>query len=64
MYNHNKAQQSKNRVHISWDILYFLKESHNRYIQNFPSVTEALNDATLSTWADAKSTTTLDQTSK
>ena len=22
MYNHNKAQQSKNRVHICWDILY------------------------------------------
>ena len=22
MYNHNKAQQSKNRVHISWDKLY------------------------------------------
>ena len=22
MYNHNKAQQSQNRVHISWDILY------------------------------------------
>ena len=22
MYNHNKAQQSKNRVHISWGILY------------------------------------------
>ena len=22
MYNHNKAQQSKNRVHISWDILH------------------------------------------
>ena len=22
MYNHNKAQQSKNRSHISWDILY------------------------------------------
>ena len=22
MYNHNKAQQSKNRVHISWDMLY------------------------------------------
>ena len=22
MYNHNKAQQSKNRAHISWDILY------------------------------------------
>ena len=25
MYNHNKAQQSKNRVHISWDILYVSK---------------------------------------
>ena len=24
MYNHNKAQQSKNRVHISCDILYFM----------------------------------------
>ena len=24
MYNHNKAQQSKNRVHISWDILYHI----------------------------------------
>ena len=23
MYNHNKAQQSQNREHISWDILYF-----------------------------------------
>ena len=23
MCNHNKAQQSKNRVHISWDILYY-----------------------------------------
>ena len=26
MYNHNKAQQSKNRVHISWDILYVSNE--------------------------------------
>ena len=26
MYNHNKAQQSKNRVHISWDILYNVTE--------------------------------------
>ena len=26
MYNHNKAQQSKNRVHISWDILYLKNE--------------------------------------
>ena len=25
MYNQNKAQQSKNRVHISWDILYITK---------------------------------------
>ena len=24
MYNHNKAQQSKNRVHISSDILYVI----------------------------------------
>ena len=24
MYNHNKAQQSKTRVHISWDMLYLL----------------------------------------
>ena len=29
MYNHNKAQQSKNHVHISWDILYALKVSCN-----------------------------------
>ena len=28
MYNHNKAQQSKNRVHISWDILYVLGVNH------------------------------------
>ena len=26
MYNHNKAQQSKNRVHISWDILYIVQK--------------------------------------
>ena len=26
MYNHNKAQQSKNRVHISLDILYVYHE--------------------------------------
>ena len=25
MYNHNKAQQSSNRVHISWDILYVIQ---------------------------------------
>ena len=28
MYNHNKAQQSKNRVHISWDILYVSTVRH------------------------------------
>ena len=26
MFNHNKAQQSSNRVHISWDILYVRRE--------------------------------------
>ena len=26
MYNHNKAQQSKNRVHISRDILYLIHQ--------------------------------------
>ena len=31
MYNHIKAQQSKNRVHISWDILYTDKV----YVTNF-----------------------------
>ena len=29
MYNHNKAQQSKNRVHISWDILYIMFSAGN-----------------------------------
>ena len=29
MYNHNKAQQSTNRVHISWDILY-ITITHNQ----------------------------------
>ena len=32
MYNHNKAQQSKNRVHISWDILYILNWTGFRWI--------------------------------
>ena len=31
MYNHNKAQQSKNRVHISWDILYESDQQFVRY---------------------------------
>ena len=44
MYNHNKAQQSKNRVHISWDILYaydsnkldewFLEQTRAYIVQN------------------------------
>ena len=32
MYNHNKAQQSKNRVHISWDILYNPDKSQSNMI--------------------------------
>ena len=32
MYNHNKAQQSKNRVHISWDILYVFLALTRRYV--------------------------------
>ena len=31
MYNHNKAQQSKNRVHISWDILYMPHQGELNY---------------------------------
>ena len=34
MYNHNKAQQSKNRVHISWDILYDNNGSGNDLLPN------------------------------
>ena len=33
MYNHNKAQQSKNPVHISWDILYLYAPSHIQKIK-------------------------------
>ena len=32
MYNHNKAQQSKNRVHISWDILYIIIAPWNLHL--------------------------------
>ena len=36
MYNHNKAQQSSNRVHISWDILYCESQRHTmRFIDTF-----------------------------
>ena len=32
MYNQNKAQQSKNRVHISWDILYIPSNMHTHFL--------------------------------
>ena len=41
MYNNNKAQQSKNRVHISWDILYkracrtILNTAESRWVEVF-----------------------------
>ena len=35
MYNHNKAQQSKNRVHISWDILYHAISSARITVDGF-----------------------------
>ena len=41
MYNHNKAQQSKNRVHISWDILYIIQKwisFHGISVQKFTHV--------------------------
>ena len=39
MYNHNKAQQSKNRVHISWDILF---PSHNALLFDHECIGEEL----------------------
>ena len=47
VYNHNKAQQSKNRVHISWDLLY-LKVS--RRYDTTPLSHQ--NDVTPSFWHD------------
>ena len=35
MYNHNKAQQSKNHVHISWDILYMYNDLSMMQVRNF-----------------------------
>ena len=43
MYNHNKAQQSKNRVHISWDILYIGQAdsiNQSRYYQYIKQIVE------------------------
>ena len=40
MYNHKKAQQSKNRVHISWDILYFsLAQSFWNFVHSTAVIT-------------------------
>ena len=38
MYNHNKAQQSKKRVHISWDILNDLRRDNTCKIDPHQSV--------------------------
>ena len=38
MYNHNKAQQSKNRVHISWDILYNMRHQQVRLRLLHPNI--------------------------
>ena len=32
MYNHNKAQQSSNRVHISWGVLYAFTIRQNNIV--------------------------------
>ena len=61
MYNHNKAQQSKNRVHISWDILYSKTESLNflaDYIfitqKNDIFITQIKNQPCAYWWPEAK----------
>ena len=38
MYNHNKAQQSKNRVHICWDILYLCQQKGVPDIHDIESI--------------------------
>ena len=40
MYNHNKAQQSKTRVHISWDVLYMIKIGRYPYTSKHTKVQE------------------------
>ena len=35
MYNNNKAQQSKNRVHISWGILYLSSHNEDYFMVNY-----------------------------
>ena len=51
MCNHNKAQQSKIRVHISWDILYL--EFHPYEIQNnsiYPHIRPWLKQVSEEDW--------------
>ena len=40
MYNHNKAQQSKNLVHISWDILYINVKQKEAIIHSCPNTSD------------------------
>ena len=35
MYNYNKAHQSKNRVHISWDLLYHVTKATKLTVELF-----------------------------
>ena len=53
MYNHNKAQQSKNRVHIYWDILYILFCKLTQHIQFYTICTTQYyhdEDYTMQIW--------------
>ena len=47
MYNHTKAQQSKNRVHISWDILYILWDMLSTLVFCFDIVYIYMNEPKL-----------------
>ena len=48
MYNHNKAQQSKNRVHVSWDILYtaYVVQNQETKVKTQWSLSELVTNAT------------------
>ena len=45
MFNHNKAQQSKNRVHISWDILYIWLCKNCRFGASYIKGLRVLNES-------------------
>ena len=53
MYNHNKAQQSKNRVHISWDILYsrFIAQKKNTMLYTTQQWQEEFRYISIKAWA-------------